>query len=267
MNNILCIYRHQRFSPNSVERDAAILEAVGRRLCDRRCQVKFVHEDGLDEFTLFSLLRKSDFCFSMARSPLVVDALKRSGVPTVNTPESVELCCCRPLIDAMMRANNIPTAPLEGTEGYWMKRGDGPVQTRDDVVYCPDEAALGEARAAFHRRNIQDVVVSAHVVGDVIKFYGVCGTGFFRFFYPAETGVSKFGEMLHNHPPQHYAFSPQSLHEAVERMARCADVSVYGGDCVVRADGSFAIIDFNDWPSFACCREEAAETISSLYPY
>jgi hypothetical protein len=50
-------------------------------------------------------------------------------------------------------------------------------------------------------------------------------------------------------------------------MARCADVSVYGGDCVVRADGSFAIIDFNDWPSFACCREEAAETISSLYPY
>ena len=35
-------------------------------------------------------------------------------------------------------------------------------------------------------------------------------------------------------------------------------------EAIVRADGSFCVIDFNDWPSFSRCREEAAEAIASL---
>ena len=38
-------------------------------------------------------------------------------------------------------------------------------------------------------------------------------------------------------------------------------VDVYGGDCIVSPDGSIRIIDFNDWPSFAPCRKEAAIAI------
>ena len=37
---------------------------------------------------------------------------------------------------------------------------------------------------------------------------------------------------------------------------------IYGGDAVVRRDGSFCMIDFNDWPSFSRCREEAALAIA-----
>ena len=47
-------------------------------------------------------------------------------------------------------------------------------------------------------------------------------------------------------------------------MSAAADVAIYGGDCIVRDDGSFALIDFNDWPSFARCREEAAAAICRL---
>lgn len=41
-------------------------------------------------------------------------------------------------------------------------------------------------------------------------------------------------------------------------------VDVYGGDCIVRPDGTFCVIDFNDWPSFSRCRGEAAEAIARL---
>ena len=47
-----------------------------------------------------------------------------------------------------------------------------------------------------------------------------------------------------------------------ERLAAVIGLDVYGGDCIVRSDGTFAIIDFNDWPSFSRCREEAAKAIA-----
>ena len=31
----------------------------------------------------------------------------------------------------------------------------------------------------------------------------------------------------------------------------------------MREDGTYAVIDFNDWPSFARCREEAAGAIAA----
>lgn len=40
------------------------------------------------------------------------------------------------------------------------------------------------------------------------------------------------------------------------------DVKIYGGDCIVSPDGDIRIIDFNDWPSFAPCRTEAAPHIA-----
>ena len=49
-----------------------------------------------------------------------------------------------------------------------------------------------------------------------------------------------------------------------ERLAEAVGIEVYGGDCIVSSDGTFCLIDFNDWPSFSRCREEAAEAIASL---
>ena len=58
---------------------------------------------------------------------------------------------------------------------------------------------------------------------------------------------------------------PEGAHlEEVERLAAATGVSIYGGDAIVRADGSFCLIDFNDWPSFSRCREEAADVVTEL---
>ena len=39
---------------------------------------------------------------------------------------------------------------------------------------------------------------------------------------------------------------------------------IYGGDAIISPDGGIAIIDINDWPSFAPVREEASREIAKL---
>ena len=109
-----------------------------------------------------------------------------------------------------------------------------------------------------------DFVVSAHVVGDLVKFYGVGEGRFFRYYYPTDDGASKFGDEYRNGTACHYPFDEEALRHEAERLAEAVGVSIYGGDAIVRADGSFCLIDFNDWPSFSRCREEAAEEIVKL---
>ena len=47
-----------------------------------------------------------------------------------------------------------------------------------------------------------------------------------------------------------------------QQAADTLDVRIYGGDCIVSPEGDIRIIDFNDWPSFAPCRNEAAPHIA-----
>ena len=42
------------------------------------------------------------------------------------------------------------------------------------------------------------------------------------------------------------------------------DVDVYGGDVIVTEENRVFLVDFNDWPSFRTCREEAAIMIADL---
>ncbi|MDY5673845.1 MAG: hypothetical protein SPK96_07320, partial [Bacteroidaceae bacterium] len=106
--------------------------------------------------------------------------------------------------------------------------------------------------------------------GDLVKFYGVVGTPFFYSFYPTATDYSKFGLEKHNGKPKGHLYDEACLHRTVTRLAMAAGIQVYGGDCIVWPDGSFRVIDFNDWPSFSPCRAEAAihitQRIISLIP-
>ena len=263
----VCIYRDERFSPNSVEVDRAILEAVADRLRRRGCEVAFVREAEMAGSDGRETLRGADICFSMARSEQALQVVRESGVRCINRPEAVQLCNRRSRLDQLMRSAQVAMPPLAGDKGCWLKRGDGSAERRGDVVFCATEADERRAMADFRERGITEVVRSVHVQGDVLKFYGVGDGLLFRYYYPSDDGISKFGDERLNGAAHHYAFDKVELQREVRRLARLVGIEVYGGDCVVSSDGSLAIIDFNDWPSFSRCREEAAEAIGNLLPH
>ena len=253
---IIAVSRDVRFSPNSVDKDMAILQAVASRLA---ADYVVVDENRLEPDM------ECDICLSMARNSATLDILagmEQRGLVVVNSPDSVR-ACRRSAIEAVMSNLGVPLPPRHGEDGYWIKRGDMAAQTSSDVRYCRDRDELEAARRDFATRNITDYTFSAHVVGDLIKWYAVKG-GFFRYFYPSDDGRSKFGDESHNGQAHHYAFDAEALHEAVDAVARETGIVAYGGDAIVRTDGSFCIIDFNDWPSFSRCRDEAADAIAAF---
>ena len=67
--------------------------------------------------------------------------------------------------------------------------------------------------------------------------------------------------------PVGYDFDIESLKKWSDEAAKVLGITVYGGDCVISADGSFKFIDFNDWPSFSRCREEAGKAIAESICY
>lgn len=267
---ILAVQRAERYSPNSVDKDSAIMRSVVRHLCNAGHQVSVVSED--------SLLTADDVSwqtvFSMGRSEETLQWLRSLQVPVINAPDGVARCH-RSTLQQLMLTAGVPVAPRKGSDGYWLKRGDGCAQSPDDVVYAATDGELEAKLNAFRCRGIHDYVVSAHVVGDVVKFYGVVSYGgklhnneasdsFFRCYYPADDGETKYGDERHNGQAHHYAFNVAALQRVSEHLAAIVGISVFGGDCIVRADGTFCIIDFNDWPSFSRCREEAAVAIAAL---
>lgn len=256
--NILAIGRSPQYSPNAVDRDRAILERVMSLLRQRGHQVTGISEDELSEVP-----QHADVILSMGRQPLTLNLLSQSGGIVINAPDAVARCS-RWDVNETMRRLQLPTPPEHSTNGYWLKRGDAAAQRADDVVFTADRTSLERAIGVMLQRGIRQYVVSAHIVGDLVKCYGVRGTQFFHYCYPTEDGESKFGDEKRNGPPHHYPFRTDRLQAAMERLADDIGMEIYGGDAIVRSDGSFFLIDFNDWPSFSRCREEAAAAIVRL---
>lgn len=252
---IVAIARDKRFSPHSVEKDRAILQAVVEGL-----QQPVVWTDEAQVQT--EGLPPADLYLTMARGTAVLQQLsevEKAGKRVVNAAESVAQCV-RSVLHRALQVHAIPLPPTEGNAGYWLKRGDASAQEQGDVVFCRDKEALTMQQQLFVQRGVTDWVVEAHLPGDLLKFYGVAG-GFFRYFYPSDDGISKFGDEQHNGLAHHYAFDAAQLQAMVEQVAALTGVEVYGGDVIVAPSGDFFLIDFNDWPSFSRCRETAAKAI------
>lgn len=254
---LVAVRRDDRFSPNSVENDRAILQAVIRelgmpsRMVDEACFDPLMVDDN------------RPLVLSMARLPQALSrlrALEEQGMVILNRPSSI---LSRSAFDRLMRRHHVAMPPEKGMHGYWLKRGDAAAEQPEDVCFCRDEEELATAKQAFRRRGLTDWVVSAHVEGDLVKWYAV-GDRFFRYFYPSDDGISKFGDEVRNGAARHYPFDSEGLHREVARLARLVGIDVYGGDAIIDATGKWYIIDFNDWPSFARCRQEAASAIASL---
>jgi hypothetical protein len=256
MKKTLALYRDPRFSPNSVEKDKAILEAVIRRL---EGEVLAMQESE------FKALGDYDLYLSMGRLPSTFSLLKKAeeeGRKVINSGYAIERCI-RGSLDKLMRQNGIAMPPLEGKHGYWLKRADASAQDQTDVVYCPNNDCLQAKQRLFTRQKAIPYIVSAHVPGDVIKFYGV-GKSFFRYFYPGDDHDWKFSDEAVNGAPHHYTFPIKDFQKEVFRLSELVGLEVYGGDAIIDSQGRFYLIDFNDWPSFSRCRDEAVLAILKL---
>lgn len=257
--NILAVYRAERFSPNSVDRDMAIMDELRRRVGG--CPAVREEQLAISQREVDA----ADIIITMARGREALDILASAEAHAlvVNSASAIAKCS-RSAVDRLMRDNNIPAAPLYSSGAWWIKRGDQAAQDKGDVRYAADDGEKKRILEDFRRRGVSDVVTTAHVEGDLLKFYGVAGTDFFSTAYPAENGYSKFGDESINGAVCHYNYDRHTLWRNADTLARLIGVSVYGGDCIVRKDGSLAIIDFNDWPSFSTCRIEAADAIAEL---
>ena len=265
----LLIQRAACYSPNSEEKDLAILQEVGCFFDD----VKIIGEDELFEnFSTYNQLISAESVgavnayyqiISMARSPKALDCLEQleqRGIRVLNSSVGVR-ACQRSNVEKVMRENHLPLPPDKGDDGYWVKRADAAAQSKEDVCFCHDWVEVEKIKSTFMQRGITDIVTQAHVKGDVVKFYGVEGTDFFRYYYSGDDTETKFGDEERNGKPQYYPFSSSDLQADAEKLACLLQTPIYGGDAIIQEDGSYVIIDFNDFPSFSKCRKEAAKAI------
>ena len=265
----LLIQRALCYSPNSEEKDLAVLQEVGSLLEDATITSEY---DFVNRFNTYNQSVSSElvdsanvYCqiISMARSTKALECLEQleqSGIQVLN-PSAGVWACQRSNIDKVMRENHLPFPPDEGNDGYWVKRADASAQSKEDVCFCQDWTEVENVKSAFMQRGIINIVVQAHVKGDVVKFYGVEDTYFFRYYYSGDDTETKFGDEERNGKPQYYPFSSSNLQADAEKLACLLQTPIYGGDAIVREDGSYVIIDFNDFPSFSRCREEAVKAI------
>ena len=260
---ILAIQRAPRFSPNSEKKDAEILANVCQLLLAEGFQTKTVCEEDAYGW------EKQDWecVLTMGRLPEVLRNLhemQSRGTTVINSSQSIALCCNRHQLTEKLKEQDIPIPPCHGHNGYWLKRGDGVAQSRRDVRFAADETEKERVWKEMQDEGITDIVTQAHITGDLVKFYGVRNSDFFSVFYPSDDGMSKFGDEQRNGKAHHYPYDENLLHQTAERAAQATGTDIYGGDAVIKADGTFFIIDFNDWPSFSRCRQQATEAIVSM---
>ena len=268
------VKRQTKYSPNHIGNDGTIYNMTAQSLREMGYDVQDYTES---EFVLSDI--KDDYIFNMARDKSTIKWLKQlenQGSLVVNSAYGIENCT-RGKMTEMLIANGIPhpdsiiidtnedpTEKLKelGANAFWLKRGDFHAIHREDVAFARSITEAKEILKEFAFRGIPNAVINEHLVGDLVKFYGVADTDFFFHFYPFDISHSKFGLEEINGAANMYPFSTATLKEACDKAGEVLNVKIYGGDCVVAKDGSFKIIDFNDWPSFAPCREQAAPKIT-----
>ena len=270
---VTAISRAVEFSPNCEKNDAMIFGEVCNRLREKGFQVRAVCESDTENIASSN----ATLYISMARGNKALDVLGRkekSGALVVNSAKSLALYN-RIEITKKFAECGVPVPESEILEtgakpriGYpfWIKRGEECAQSANDVCFVGNAGQLERVWKDFAARSVSRAVASKHANGDLVKFYGVAGTDFFYTCFPTENGgCGKFGAEKINGEPHHYKFSREELARECSRAASILNIPIYGGDCIVDESGKFRIIDFNDWPSFSRCRNEAADAIANIF--
>jgi hypothetical protein len=253
------VRRDRLYSPSHEQTDLLILRAVAIELERRGHQVVELDEAALpgstDQHLLFHMCQglqgihwiqsmedQGRLAINSARSVLNcyrVNLLRILGDGGFLIPTSVLVDVGAPL--------QIPGALAEETR-LWLKRGDVHATQQEDVQCLGSAAALQRGLDGFRARGISQAIVQAHLEGVLIKFYGVRGTEFFAWYF-AEAG-------------QEAPLDENALRQTAVRAAEALGLDIYGGDMLLTADERLVLLDVNDWPSFARCRDAAAPCIA-----
>ena len=268
------IMRARAYSPNHIGNDAAIFNAAAEQLRKRGYVVNIYSEE---QFKLNEI--KENVILNMCREQSSIAKLQQledQGKLVINSGYGIENCT-RERMTRILLGNNIPypdslivdtneaIKPLlkkSGFQSCWIKRGDFHAMHKEDVSYVRHPEEAQEVLQEYFLRGIKRAVINVHLTGDLVKFYGVRGTPFFFWFYPFDEGHSKYGHEAINGKSQGIKFNLKEMKNICQRAAEELNVVIYGGDCIVSPEGEMRIIDFNDWPSFAPCRNEAAPHIA-----
>ncbi len=256
------IYREPEFSPGKVEADAAILDAVLSELSAHGIETAAVDAAA---FAAGAAPIDADIILAMCQSEKALRRLaeiESAGAVAVNSALAIRNCyrdllgagllrAGVPAPEGALHATSIPIDPrrlaaLDLEAGVYVKRGDLHALGPMDVQHATGRAGVTATLAEFSRRGIGTVYVQQAVRGQTVKFYGVSGAEYF-------TIAAQEGEV-----PDRVA---RALAEAAGIAATALGLEAWGGDAMVDGD-RFAIVDFNDWPSFSRVRAPAARAIA-----
>jgi glutathione synthase/RimK-type ligase-like ATP-grasp enzyme len=261
---VVGIYREAEFSPGKVNADRLIMDAVLAHLRDSGAETTALDAGA---FVNSRLPSETDVILAMCQGSAALAALavaEKSGAIVINSALAIRNCY-RDLLGPGLIHAHVPTpegavvstsepidlSPLRILDLHapvYVKRGDLHALGEGDVQRVVGIGNIERTLHNFGDRGIKVAYVQQEVPGTVVKFYGVGNSEYFA-AVPGDGGVA---------PPDALQFE---LARAASSAAAALGLEVWGGDAIVSESG-FAIVDFNDWPSFERVRDIAATAIS-----
>ena len=270
---IAVVKRAGEYSPNHIGQDAAILDGVGARLRRSRCKVNAyteadLCEGAIAERVIVNMCRKDE-------STNALQKLEDAGALVINSGFGIENCL-RGNQARLLTASEVPFAQSVvvntneavverlrdiGIRQCWVKRADHHSRHAEDVSYACTPEGAQDILTEFFRRGFRSAVIQRHVPGKLVKFYGVEGSDFFYWYRPFEPEIIEGDDKINTSAETEERIGAR-LKMICGEAAALLGVSVYGGECIEDAHGNLTLIDFNDWPSFAPCRDAATDAIA-----
>jgi hypothetical protein len=258
---LLGLYREKQYSPGRHQsNDILLLDEIAAHLREKNFEVDLLNLEQTNGHRT-----EAELVFSMCQGRSSLEDLAAwecDGIKIINSPRSglnthrdrlpplmIEAGVAFPETQ-LIETNNGAAVQKIDVNGVWLKRGDVHASISSDVQWVNSWEEFTAGLADFARRGIDVAAVQAHREGDEIKFYGVAEIGFFHWFYSKET--------------RRHTLDEQELEKLANRAASAAGLDIFGGDVIVSPTGELTLIDLNDWPSFAPCRERAANAIADL---
>lgn len=181
------VMRAGAYSPNHIGNDAAIFNAAAEHLRKRGCVVNIYNEEqfreqDITEQIVLNMCREQS---SIAK----LQSLEDEGRLVINSGYGIENCT-RERMTRILLGNKVPYPDSlivntnenviddlkeAGFSSCWIKRGDFHAMHKEDVSYCRHPEEAQEVVHEYFYRGIKRAVINRHLVGDLIKFYGVSG--------------------------------------------------------------------------------------------